>query len=78
MIPTLRENSKISAQIEAQYRSEYGEFCSNNSIRRTVIGQENSLKFKTVFEDAPKTQLSENYFDLIKELWVKIEGDANG
>ena len=78
VIPTLRENSKISAQIEAQYRTEYGDLCSNNSIRRTVLGQENSLKFKTVFEDAPSSSLSDNYFDLIKELWGKVEGATNG
>lgn len=75
MIPTLRENSKISAQIEAQYRSEYGDFCSNNSIKRTVVGQESALKFKTVFEDSPTSQLSGNYYDLINEIWAAIKGD---
>lgn len=77
MVPTLKENTKISSQIEAQYKSEYGDFTSINSIRRTVIGQESSLKFESVFEDSPQSPLSDEYFDIIKEIWVKI-GEANG
>ena len=72
MIPTLKENSKISSQIEAQYRSEYSEYTSINSVRRTVIGQENSLKFETVFEDSPTSPLSADYYDIIREVWSKI------
>jgi chromosome partitioning protein len=77
MIPTLKENSKISSQIEAQYKSEYGDFTSINSIRRTVVGQESSLKFESVFEDSPNSPLSTDYFEIIKEIWSKV-GGVNG
>lgn len=75
VIPTLRENTKISSQIEAAYRRSFSDFITASAIRRAVIGQESSLRQVTVFESDPSSLLAQDYFETIKELWPKIAGE---
>ena len=74
LIPTLLEKSKISAQIEAQYRTMYPELITTQSIRRAIKGQESILNGASIIETDPTSTIAGDYFDTISEVWDRISG----
>jgi len=74
IIPTLLEKSKLSAQIEAQYRTMYPELITTQSIRRAVKGQESVLYNASIIETDPTSSIAGDYFDTISEVWGRISG----
>jgi len=69
LIPTKLERTKLSSQIEAQYRRSFSEIITNSSIRSATIGQESSLEQVSVIELDSKAPLAEDYFDVIHDVW---------
>lgn len=74
VIPTLLEKTKLSIQIEAQYKTMYPEIITNTSIRRTAKGQESILKGASIIETEPTSPLANDYYEIITEVWEKILG----
>lgn len=72
LIPTLLETTKISQQIYSSYILNYKEYVTTEPIKRNIIGQEASLKRISVLEHSKNSELGEQYFRTIKEIWGKI------
>jgi len=77
IVPTLLEKTKISTQIEAQYKTMYPELITNTSIRRAVKGQESVLKNASIIETDPSSPLANDYYETITEMWEKILGSSD-
>lgn len=75
IIPTLLEKSKLSSQIEAQYRTMYPELITTHSIRRAIKGQESIFHGASIIETDPSSPIANDYFDTISEIWNKISGN---
>lgn len=74
LIPTLREKTKLSSQIEAQYRQLYPDFITTNAIKRAATGQESAIRQSSVFESDPNSSLAHDYFEILTEVWSRIAG----
>ncbi|HXH55187.1 MAG TPA: hypothetical protein VNK03_05540, partial [Gammaproteobacteria bacterium] len=74
IIPTLLEKSKLSSQIEAQYRTMYPELITTHSIRRAIKGQESIVHGASIIETDPSSPIANDYFDTISEIWNRISG----
>lgn len=77
MVPTLLEKTSLSHQIFAKYLSKFSSFIIPTAIRKSVKGEEALIHRKTLFEYAPTTQLSDDYFDLLKIMWSSINEEKN-
>lgn len=75
MYATLLERSSLSQQIYAQYLSTFAEYIIAVPIRTSVKGQESLLSGKSTLEYLPKSSLSDDYYELITELWARINDD---
>ncbi len=73
LVPTLKENTKLSQQIYAAYIAKYpASKLTTATIKRTVAGQEALFLNKTALEYAPRSPLAQEYGDLVKEVWERI------
>lgn len=68
LIPTKMDRTKLSTQIEAQYRAIFPEIITNSTIRSAAIGQESSLEKISVIEYDSKCALADDYYNLISDL----------
>ena len=73
LIPTLLEKTKLSQQIYGAYLNNYGDKVISIPIRRSVIGQESRVLRRSAIEHDPTSPLAQDYFDLIQDLWKRIE-----
>jgi len=76
LIPTKLERTKLSTQIEAQYRTLFPNLITTGSIRVTVKGQESSLEKLSIIEYDSKSTLAEDYYEIIKDIWKKINQEG--
>jgi chromosome partitioning protein len=74
LVPTLLEKTKLSQQIYMAYCAAHSAYLIPYAIRRAVIGQEAAYVRRSVIEQDPTSQLAGDYYDLIIELWKRIEG----
>lgn len=72
LIPTKVERTKLSTQIEAQYRTLFPELITAGSIRVAAKGQESSLEKLSVIEYDASSQLAEDYYEIVKDIWNRI------
>ena len=72
MIPTLLDRSALSQQIYAQYLSNFSNQVIPIPIRASVKGQESLIHKQSILEYAPSSSLAQDYYELIKLLWGKI------
>lgn len=72
LIPTLLETTKISQQIYSSYILNFKDYVTTEPIKRNIVGQEASLKMMSVLEHNKFSELGEQYFRTIKEIWGKI------
>ena len=73
MVPTLKENTKLSQQIYAAYIAKYpASKLTTATIKRTVAGQEALFLNKTAIEYDPRSQLAQEYGDIVKEICETI------
>lgn len=77
LVPTLLEKTKLSTQIEAQYKTMYSELITTTSIRRTAKGQESILKNVSVIENDPLSPLANDYYETVIGIWERILGKAH-
>lgn len=73
LVPTLRENTKLSQQILGAYLAQYpARQLLTNSIRKSVSGQEALYLNKTALEHDPRSELSQDYAQVVREIWDRI------
>ena len=72
LIPTKVARTKLSTQIEAEYRRSFADFITAGSIRDAVVGQESSLEQLSVIECVPKSPLAEDYYEIVTDIWKRI------
>jgi len=72
LVSTKLERTKISTQIEAQYKTIFPQLITSCSIRSAVQGQESSLDKISAIEYNPDSALADDYYSVIKEIWEKI------
>ena len=77
LVPTKLERTKLSKQIEAQYRTLFPELITTGSIRAAAKGQESSLEKLSVIEYDPKSALAEDYYEVIKDIWQKVNTEES-
>lgn len=69
LIPTKLERTKLSTQIEAQYRQIFGDIITTSTIRSASVGQESSALKKSVIEYDARSALADDYFNVLKDIW---------
>lgn len=72
LIPTLLENNSISQNIYASYLNMFKESIIPSPIRRSIIAQEARVNKLSILEFDPKSNLAQDYFEVINDLWTKI------
>ncbi|WP_071514974.1 ParA family protein [Francisella sp. TX07-6608] len=73
IIPTLKNNTTLSTQIETFYRSNFSNLVTNTTIHRlNAIAEESGIEKLSVIESHNKSILANDYYDLSIELWKKI------
>lgn len=72
MIPTLLEKTNLSQQIYMAYIESHRQVVVPNTIRRSVSGQEAAYSRLSVLEYAPTTSLADDYYNLMTELWKRM------
>ncbi len=72
LIPTLLEKTKLSQQIYGAYLTENSKDIIATPLRRSVKGNEASLLGLSVVEHDTNSALAQDYYDLIKKVWLKI------
>ena len=70
LVPTLRENTKLSQQILGAYIAQYpARQLLTNSIRKSVAGQEALYLNRSALEHDPRSDLSNDYVNVVREIW---------
>ena len=72
LIPTKLERTRISTQIEAKYKTLFSNLITSCSIRKAASGQESSLDKLSAIEYDPKSNLAEDYYEVIRDVWNRI------
>lgn len=71
-VPTLLEKNKLSQQIYAAYLNNYGNAVIPFPIRRSIKGQEARAFNQCVIEHDPTSELAQDYYDSIGEIWKRV------
>ncbi|MBA2650361.1 MAG: ParA family protein [Legionella sp.] len=77
LIPTKVERTKLSTQIEAQYRTLFPELITASSIRVAAKGQESSLEKLSVIEYDAASQLADDYYGIVQDIWNRINPEKS-
>ena len=73
LVPTLRENTKLSQQILGAYIAQYpARQLLTNTIRKSVAGQEALYLNRSALEHDPRSDLSDDYANVVREIWDRI------
>ena len=71
LIPTKVQNTKISKEIEARYRT-MSKLVTHNSIKMASEGDKSNLSKTSVFEMSSNSILAEEYKALVQEIWQTL------
>lgn len=73
LVPTLRENTKLSQQILGAYIAQYpARQLLTNTIRKSVAGQEALYLNRSALEHDPRSDLSDDYANVVREIWDRV------
>ncbi len=73
LVPTLRENTKLSQQILGAYIAQYpARQLLTNTIRKSVAGQEALYLNRSALEHDPRSDLSDDYVNVVREIWERV------
>jgi chromosome partitioning protein len=76
-IPTLLEKNKLSQQIYAAYINNFGDSVIPFPIRRSIKGQEARAYNRCILELEPTSELAQDYYDAICEIWKRTTDSRN-
>lgn len=71
-VPTLLEPNKLSQQIYGAYLKNFSETIIPIPIRRSIKGQEARAYHECVMEHDPTSNLADDYYKAITEIWNRI------
>ncbi|APS46105.1 hypothetical protein AVI51_15735 (plasmid) [Piscirickettsia salmonis] len=73
IVPTKVDQTKLSKEIETQYRVLFPEFVTASSIRfLRGVAEESGMEQLSVIENSNTSSLADDYYNLSKELWTKL------
>jgi chromosome partitioning protein len=73
IVPTQKNNTTLSTQIETHYRVNFKDLVTNTTISRlNAVAEESGIEQVSVIESHNKSTLSREYYDLVSELWSRI------
>lgn len=72
ILPTFLENTKISQLLYVKYINDYPELSTTNSIKKNVAAQEARMSNMSILEFKPKSDIADQFFVAIKEIWDRI------
>ncbi|OAJ33825.1 Chromosome partitioning protein ParA [Piscirickettsiaceae bacterium NZ-RLO1] len=73
IVPTKVDQTKLSKEIETQYRVSFPEFVTASTIRfLRGAAEESGMEQLSVIENSNTSTLAEDYYSLAKELWARI------
>lgn len=72
LISTKLERTRISTQIDAQYKTLFPALITPFSIRYTAKGQESSLSRISAIEYDPESTLADDYYSVIQDVWTRV------
>jgi chromosome partitioning protein len=72
IIPTLLENNNVSQDVYSIYRRDFSDMILPAPIRRTVKGQEARISNMSSVEYDSRSDLANDYYEMIKALWSKV------
>lgn len=73
LVPTLRENTKLSQQILGAYIAQYpARQLLTTTVRKSVTGQEALYLNRSALEHDPRSDLAEDYANVVREIWDRI------
>ncbi|MFW7382411.1 MAG: ParA family protein [Oligoflexus sp.] len=78
LVPTVKEQTKLSMQIYGAYISKFPNFVTETAIRRTVKAQEAFALGASPSEVFLKSDIGKDFADLALEIWKKIMTDQRG
>lgn len=73
-VPVLLEKTNLSQQIYGSYLTQYKDQLLPFPIRKSVNAQEARLKKLSIVEHDPTSALASDYYDLVTDLWSKLNG----
>ena len=73
MFPTLLDRTSLSQQIYAEYIARFSKYLVTHPIRVSAKWQESLMNKQTIIEYAPTSQAAHDYYDLIRDIWNKID-----
>jgi chromosome partitioning protein len=68
IVPTMVETNKLSQNILAKYRVEYGDLCTAASIRRSIAVQEANVLGLSLMESASASPVFQDFVGVIREI----------
>jgi len=72
MYATLLERNSLSQQIYGQYLNNYSDKIIPIPLRSSAKGQESLVTYQSILEYAPSSNLAQDYYELINEVWNRI------
>lgn len=72
ILPTFLENTKISQLLYVKYINDYPKLSTTNSIKKNVSAQEARMNNISILEFKPKSDIADQFFAVIKEIWARI------
>jgi cellulose biosynthesis protein BcsQ len=72
LVPTLKEATRESVEIEAQYRVLYPSITAIHAIRRVSPEAAKDSSNHSIFETDPTSPLADDYFHVTSEIWNEI------
>lgn len=74
IVPTMVETNKLSQNVLAKYRVQYGDLCTAASIRRSVTVQEANVLGRSLMEVAPTSPVFQDFIGVMKEISDLMHG----
>ncbi|WP_440994710.1 ParA family protein [Cysteiniphilum litorale] len=73
IVPTLKNNTTLSTQIETFYRANFKDLVTNTTIHRlNAVAEESGIEQISVIESHNNSPLANDYYELTIELWNRI------
>lgn len=72
LVPTMKENTKLSKQIHAMFANKFPEFITENYISKRVFVQEALVHAVSPNEAYPSSDFAQEYKNLLVEVWNRI------
>lgn len=70
----LDTNEIIPSKINKKYGEQYAEYITDRSIRKSALASQAASQKLSSIEYAPTSTLADDYYEVIKEIWSRVNG----